>query len=163
SVFEKDFGIFRYYHELSQDFPAFQFLHCGGLGVVGVGRRLPDRVACLLEVAEGGLQCHTIRRCYARLGQRLSKALVQDGMQDTINRLQEERTGAHARFSESHRSLFDSRHQSIEPWSRLETTQVHVTAIVETHGALAAEKTALMAEKAAPAAENTGLIARMTA
>jgi hypothetical protein len=163
SVFEKDFGIFRYFHELSQDFPAFQFLHCGGLGVVGVGRRLPDRVARLLEVAEGGPQCHTIRRCYFRLGQRISEALVRDGMKTAVDRLQEELTGVHARFSESHRSLSDSRHQSIELWSRLESTQVRVTAIVETDAALAAKKAALTAEKAAPTAKNTGLIARVTA
>jgi O-antigen biosynthesis protein len=158
SVFEKNFGSFQYFHELSQDFPAFQFLHCGGLGVVGVGRRLPDRVARLLEVAEGGPQCHTIRRCYSRLGQRISEAWVRDGTETTNNRLQEELTGAHARFSDSHRLRSDSRHQSIELWSRLESTQVRVTAIVETNAALAAEKTALTAEKAAPTAENTELI-----
>jgi O-antigen biosynthesis protein len=158
SVFEKDFGISRYFHELSQDLPTFQFLHCGGLGVVGVGRRLPDRVARLLDVAEGGPQCHTIRRCYSRLGQRISEAWVRNGAETTNSRLQKELTGAHARFSESHRSRSDSRHQSIELWTRLESTQARVNGIVETNGALAAEKTALMPEKAALAAENTELI-----
>jgi Methyltransferase domain len=160
---KKESGVFRYFHELSQNFPAFQFLHCGGLGVVGIGRRLPDRVARLLEVAEGGPQCRTIRRCYSRLGQRIWEALVRDGMETTINGLPEELTGAHARFSKSHRSLSDSRHQSTERWSRLESTQVRVTAIAETDPALAAKTTALTAEKAALTAENTGLIARITA
>ena len=79
------------------------------------------------------------------------------------DRLQEEPKVAHTRFSESHRSLSDSRHQSIELWSRIESTQVRVTAIIETNAALAAEKTALTAEKAASTAENSGLIARVTA
>jgi Methyltransferase domain len=163
SVFEKDFGLFRYFHELSQNFPTFQFLHCGGLGVVGVGRRLPDRVARLLEVAEGGPQCHTIRRCYSWLGQRISEVLVRDGMKTTINRRQKELTGAPARFSESNRSLSDSRRQSIELWNPVERTQVRVTAIVETYASLASKKSELTAEKPAPTAENTGLIATVTA
>jgi GT2 family glycosyltransferase len=163
NVFEKDFGIARYFRELSQNFPAFQFLHCGGLGIVGVGHRLPDRVARLLQVAEGSPQCHTIRCCYSRLGQRISEAWAQDGVESTINRLQEEPTGTRARLSGSHRPLSDSPHQTIERSSPLETTQVCVTAIVETNGALAAQKTALSAAKAATTSANNRVTAQATA
>ncbi len=82
---EQDFGVFRYFHELSRDFPTFQFLHSGGLGVVGVGRRLPGRVARLLEVVEGSPECRIIRRCYSELGQRISGAPIQAGRENPIH------------------------------------------------------------------------------
>jgi hypothetical protein len=74
------------------------------------------------------------------------------------DRLQEEHAGVHARFSGSHRSLSESRHQSIDFCSRLESTQLRVIGIVETNAALAAQKTTLTAEEAALTAAKTELI-----
>ena len=49
NVREKDFGVWRFWEEISQQYPAFEFLHCYGLGVLAVGRQLPDPVDWLVQ------------------------------------------------------------------------------------------------------------------
>ena len=47
NVREKDFGVWRFWEEISQQYPAFEFLHAYGLGVLAVGQHPPEHVKWL--------------------------------------------------------------------------------------------------------------------
>ncbi|MGA2700835.1 MAG: glycosyltransferase [Isosphaeraceae bacterium] len=68
---EGDQGLARLFRELAGRYPSFEFLHDGGLGVVGVGEQLPGKVDDLLKSSQSASQRDEVRRCYARLGQGL--------------------------------------------------------------------------------------------
>jgi glycosyltransferase involved in cell wall biosynthesis len=61
-------GLARLFRELARRHPSFEFLHDGGLGIVGVGDQNPGKVDDLLKTSLPALQRDEIRQCYARLG-----------------------------------------------------------------------------------------------
>jgi O-antigen biosynthesis protein len=68
NVRERDFGVFRIWNELREVYPHFEFSHCHGLGVLGVGQDLPSEIQTLLA-PKASAEAHTdIQRAYARLG-----------------------------------------------------------------------------------------------
>ena len=69
---ERDFGVFKFWEELRAAHPHFEFVHGHGLGVLGVGRKLPDAVAKLFVLAERETAVSHIRSVYARLGSTIS-------------------------------------------------------------------------------------------
>jgi hypothetical protein len=46
-----DFGVWRFWNEVQSKYPSFEFLHCNGLGVLGVGKDLPPNFADFLTTA----------------------------------------------------------------------------------------------------------------
>ncbi len=50
NVRERDFGVWRFWAEISRQYPAFAFDHSNGLGVLGVGRDLPAAVQDLFAL-----------------------------------------------------------------------------------------------------------------
>jgi glycosyltransferase involved in cell wall biosynthesis len=64
-----DFGVWRFWGELKERFPTFEFLHAHGLGVLGFGRVIAPQVAALLELADRTVVA-TIRERFALLGER---------------------------------------------------------------------------------------------
>jgi len=72
NVKEKDSGSWQLWHEVERIYPSFSFLHGSGLGVLGVGRDLPERVDWLLNprIDEAG-ELAQIRRFFSHLGQRI--------------------------------------------------------------------------------------------
>jgi len=69
NVRERGFGVSHLWHELSQRYPAFSFLHSHGLGVLAVGSSIPSRLRWLIE-SNGG-QAADVRTFFERLGDRL--------------------------------------------------------------------------------------------
>jgi hypothetical protein len=65
-VREREFGVWRLWHEISGRHPSFAFNHGHGLGVLGVGAALDDAVRVLFEAGEPAQ--NAIRQAYARLG-----------------------------------------------------------------------------------------------
>jgi hypothetical protein len=69
---ERNFGVFKLWEELCRIYPHFEFYHGYGLGVLGVGDRLPAAVEQLFAAAENETAAAAICDAYARLGSAIS-------------------------------------------------------------------------------------------
>jgi len=72
NVREGDFGVFRFWEEVRAHYPHFEFMHGHGLGVLGVGSRVPEAVRDLFAAAAEPETLTRVRDAYARLGAALS-------------------------------------------------------------------------------------------
>jgi GT2 family glycosyltransferase len=70
NVRERNFGVWRLWAELSQQYPAFEFLHGHGLGVLALGTELPSGLRTLFSATPE--QTNAIRVSYAHLGRAIS-------------------------------------------------------------------------------------------
>ncbi len=68
NVRERNFGVFRLWEELSKDSPSFEFLHGHGLGVLGYGSNLPQKIMEFLSATRSSDCANEIRTTYGRLG-----------------------------------------------------------------------------------------------
>ncbi len=70
NVRENDFGVWKYWQELSAAYPHFQFDHCNGLGVLGVGSKLPRELKELLSLSpqSSGGDYALVREFFSTLG-----------------------------------------------------------------------------------------------
>ena len=71
---EEGYGVGQLWKELSARHPGFEFLHGHGLGVLGVGSRLPEPVRALL--ASSPAMVERIRSLYSRLGAGISDSFA---------------------------------------------------------------------------------------
>lgn len=70
NVRERDFGVWRVWEELRQQFPSFEFLHGHGLGVLAVGRSSSPMITALCSLTDP--ECvNVIRQRFSLLGERL--------------------------------------------------------------------------------------------
>ena len=74
NVHERDFGVAALWGELSREYKHFEFLHGYGLGVLGVGKNLPQALQLLFESSRDPRLVPAIRQTYTRLGQSVSDA-----------------------------------------------------------------------------------------
>lgn len=72
----RDFGVWRFWEEISDRYSSFAFHHGHGLGIVGVGSALPAPVRAFLEMPEQ--QAAEIRRFFHRRGRRVALAVTAD-------------------------------------------------------------------------------------
>ncbi len=66
NVRKPGFGAWKVFDELKQHYPAFEFLHGYGLGLVAVGTEVPPAISALCTLDEGSTGL--IRECFAALG-----------------------------------------------------------------------------------------------
>jgi hypothetical protein len=72
NVRERDYDVWRFWDELTRQYPCFTFLHGHGLGVTGVGRDLPPDVRALVEnVPRDSHETFIIRQFFGTLGEAL--------------------------------------------------------------------------------------------
>ncbi len=66
------FGVWRYWHELCREYPSFTFHHSHGLGVLAVGKDIPDAVAPLFNSKPS--DASGIRHIFENLGAAINQA-----------------------------------------------------------------------------------------
>jgi GT2 family glycosyltransferase len=71
NVRERDFGVWKLWHELSSVYPSFEFLHGYGLGVLTVGSEVPPSLRALFSASAE--RTTDIRAAYSQLGAAITK------------------------------------------------------------------------------------------
>ena len=66
NVREKEFGAWRLWDRVAQEYPSFAFRHGHGLGVLGIGRDLPEPLQWLFGTDAD--EANTVRMFFTRLG-----------------------------------------------------------------------------------------------
>lgn len=66
----RDFGVWKFWEELSRSHPSFAFRHGHGLGVLGVGAQLPDAIRPIFELQ--GKEAEEFRRFFHQQGLRVT-------------------------------------------------------------------------------------------
>ena len=66
---DPDCGTARLWRELRNEIKSFEFLHCNGLGLLGIGSDLPPPLEALFQSKHDSQLVHNIRLFYSRLGQ----------------------------------------------------------------------------------------------
>lgn len=74
-VRDHNFGVYRYWAELSAKYPAFEFHHGNGLGVLTFGKNVAPAVKTLTGFAHDSPDASATRDAFAREGARLTRTL----------------------------------------------------------------------------------------
>ncbi|WP_222440495.1 glycosyltransferase [Siccirubricoccus deserti] len=69
NVREREFGVWRLWQSLKAEHPHFEFVHGHGLGVLGLGSRIPPTVAALFDASAEPERAAAIRTLFARRGE----------------------------------------------------------------------------------------------
>ena len=104
AVTRGDFGVWKLWEQLVQQYPSFTFEHEHGLGVLAVGPRMADDVRALVDLR--GEAADSVRSFFHQLGKR---SRFQDILDSTLVELREARSGI-----EDHKSLMSQAREELE-------------------------------------------------
>jgi len=80
------FGVWKFWEEVSPQFPNFEFHHSFGLGILAVGQEAPPRLLSFLEIANR--EPDTVRAYFDHVGTAASTTRVAINMLSNVQRLQ---------------------------------------------------------------------------
>jgi len=86
NVKENDFGVWKWWDKIKQQYPHFGFLHCNGLGVLAVGEKPPERLRWLFEASDE--YAAVIQDFFFYLGDRLT---MRKSLETTLESIRQEK------------------------------------------------------------------------
>jgi GT2 family glycosyltransferase len=81
NVRERNFGVWRFWRELSQRFPSFEFDHSNGLGLIAVGPEQPAALRALLAIAGDAEAASIFRGRVAARGEAFQRQIAIQNLQ----------------------------------------------------------------------------------
>jgi hypothetical protein len=99
------FGVARYFNSLREKYPAFEFHHGHGLGVLSVGGERAELVKRLVEVDDRSAAAQSVRHVFSRLGRSCSEALTAKELKAHTGALQGETASLRAQLEGAHQAL----------------------------------------------------------
>jgi len=98
NVRERNFGVWRFWSEIKQQYKSFEFVHGHGLGVLAVGEDLPAGIRPMLDANSEDIA--KLRRFFSHLGKSLSARFFVEKLGQDLNQ-------ANARDAEQERKRVD--------------------------------------------------------
>jgi glycosyltransferase involved in cell wall biosynthesis len=89
NVHEGDYGVYKLWKEISEQYPHFEFLHGYGLGVLATGQDYAQELQAVFKAT--GEETEIIRNLFFHLGTRLSQKMALDQNQSEMHELRRER------------------------------------------------------------------------
>lgn len=159
NVRERDFGVWKFWHDLSQQYPSFEFLHGHGLGVVALGPDMPERLRPLMQATPEAV--NAIRASYAHLGNGISHRYQLELAHRQLGEagLEQGRLRAELAAQASHIALREAAEAAAQAEAeRLRAAQREAqAALASAREELTATQAALASAQAAAQAERTAL------
>jgi hypothetical protein len=132
---QRRMGVSRFFGEIRARYPHFEFLHGSGLGVLGVGGRIPESIVRLCRISANPSAAADLRSIYFRLGRAVSDAArlaqgrpaVPGDEDEEIDRLRAELAAQAARLSYMRAVLGKSAHERHALGSKLAELESRVS------------------------------------
>jgi Methyltransferase domain len=131
---QESFGVWRFWDEVKQKYPYFEFYHCYGLGVLAVGETIPEGICTLIGRPTNP---ESIRKYFANLGDYLQELHVIAMQQANLAELLDAKTKECARLETDHAAAICSWRRITQRISRLETDHAAAICRLETDHAAA--------------------------
>jgi len=88
NVRENQFGVFKFFEMIKEEYPSFEFIHGHGLGVIGVGTEQDDMLKRLYDAQNNDSLSRNIHTVFGRLGRACADAFVRNEQHKYILRLE---------------------------------------------------------------------------